>query len=88
MLFVVDLFAIFVLLFVDLLFLLCVECAAVSGTVVVNLLGGLGLVCVGLGGLAGSHLTAAKAVGRALLLIGFAVVNGVGFDGVAVVFFV
>lgn len=88
MFFVVDLFAIFILLFVDLLFLLSVECAAVSGAVVVNLLGRLGLVGVGFGGLAGSHLTAMKAVRRALLLIGLAVVDGVGFDGVSVMFFV
>src|ERR1035438_5419463 len=87
-LFVVDLFAIFVLLVVDLLFLLGVEGASVSGAVVVNLLGGFGLVAIGLGGFAGSHLTAAEAVGGALLLIGLAVVYGVGFDGVGIVFFV
>jgi len=87
-LFVVDLLAVFILLFVDLLFLLRIESAAVSGAIVVNLLSGFGLVGIGLGGFTGGHLTAAKAVRRALLLIGFAVVDGVGFDGVVVMFFV
>src|SRR5277367_4564477 len=87
-LFVVDLFAIFVLLFVDLFFLRGVQCPAVSGAVVVHLLRGLRLVGVGLGRFAGRHLTAAQPVSRPLLLVGFAVVDGVGFDGVVVVFFV
>src|SRR5271167_2084679 len=58
-LFVVDLFAVFVLLFVDLLFLLGGQGAAVGGALVVNLLSGFGLVGIGLGGFAGGHLTAA-----------------------------
>jgi hypothetical protein len=87
-LFVVDLFAIFVLLFVDLLFLLGIEGAAVGGAVVVNLLRGFGLVPICFGGFARGHLTAAEAVGGALLLISLAVVYGVGRYRVGVVFLV
>src|SRR5271168_2155297 len=85
MLLVVDLLAVLVLLFVDLLLLLRVQRAAVGGAVVMNLLRGLGLGGVGLGRFAGSQLAATKAVGRTLLLVGFAVVHGVWLNGVAVV---
>ena len=53
-----------------------------------NLLGDIGLVAVGAGGFAGGHLAAAQAVGGALLLVGFAVVDFVRVHGVAVVLFV
>ena len=88
MLLVVDLLAVLVFFAVDLLLLLLGQRAAVGGALVVNLLSDVGLVLVGPGRFAGSHLAAAQAVGGALLLVGFAVVDFVRLHGVPVVLFV
>ena len=74
-LFVVDLTAGGILLAVDLLTLRTGELATVRCAIVVHLLVDVGLRALGAGGLAGSHLTAAQAVGDALVLIGFTVVG-------------
>src|SRR5580704_456406 len=82
---VVDLFAVFVFFLVGLLLLLLGQGAAVGGALIVNLLGHRGLVLVGLGSFAGSHLAAAQAFGGALLLVGFPVVDFVRLHSVPVV---
>src|SRR5208337_452077 len=85
---VVDLLAVLVLFLIDLLLLLLGQCAAVRGTLVVNLLSDVGLVLVGPGRFARSHLAAAQPVGSALLLVGFPVVDFVRLHGIPVVLFV
>src|ERR1035438_877797 len=85
---VVDLLAVLVLFPVDLLPLLTVECAAICGAFVVDLLGDIRLIAVGAGRFAGGHLAAAQTLGGALLLIGFTIVDLVWPDGIAVVFLV
>src|SRR5580658_1572194 len=85
---VVDLFAVFVFFLVGLLLLLLGQGAAVGSALVVNLLGNRGLVRVGLGSFAGSHLAAAQPFGGALLLVGFPVIDFVRLHGIPVVLFV
>src|SRR5271154_671956 len=84
MLFVVDLPAGRVLFAVDLLLLLAGQLATVGGGVVGALLVDVRLCALGFGGFAGGHLTAAQAVGDALILIGFTRVGVVVFAGAAV----
>ena len=85
MLLVDDLPAVLVLLLVDLLALLVVESAAVVYAIVMNLAIDVGLVGVGAGSFAGGFLTGVKTLSRALLLVGFAVVDRVGSHRVGVV---
>src|SRR5580658_4979791 len=85
---VVDLFAVFVFFLVGLLLLLLGQRAAVGGALVVHLLGDIGLVLIGPGRFAGSHLAAAQAFSGALLLVGFPVVDFVRRHGISVVLFV
>src|SRR5580700_12082050 len=70
---VVDLLAVFVFFLVGLLLLLLGQGAAVGRAFVVNLLGDRSLILIRPGRFTGSHLAAAQAFGRALLLVGFPV---------------
>ena len=72
---VVDLLAGRILLLVDLLLLLVGELAAVRHAIVMHLLIDLGLGALRAGGLTRGHLSAAQAVGDALVLIRFALVG-------------
>lgn len=85
---VVDLLAVFVFFLVGLLLFLLGQGAAVGRALIVNLLGNIGLVLVGPGRFAGSHLAAAQPFGSALLLVSFPVIDFVRRDGIPVVLFV
>ena len=88
MLLLVDLPAVRVLLFVDLAFLLLVECATIVDAFVVNLLRDARLIGVGASGFTRGLLAGAQTLRYPLLLVRFTIVDLVWRNRVAVVFFV